>query len=301
MNLNIAKLDWPLVVLALTLAPTSTFAQDRDCSASAQSTLAQIGGISFQAPANWSADVVDGSAAIGPAGRRGKHMGQDWFFCGVQFDRQPLSAGEQTALAIRRVHDDWLTSNPQVEQDGNLTPQTALSDGRTARLTFFRSRPGEVPQERIVWASIILPSEVLHLILTSPAGKFTELTAAFDRLLSSLKVATPPQSTQPSQFPESRQESRPDPRQNLVGTWHKTVTTSNMTNVEDLELRGDGTYTCRIHYVVIRGSRLEGGGVHNGTWRAIGTSVQLSGGPGIDGSGQWPSTVADLRQYQRVK
>jgi hypothetical protein len=74
-----------------------------------------------------------------------------------------------------------------------------------------------------------------------------------------------------------------------------------MTNVEDLELRGDGTYTSKIRYVVIRGSRLEGGGVHNGTWRASGTTVQLSGGPGIDGSGQWPPTVVDLQQYQRIQ
>jgi hypothetical protein len=115
--------------------------------------------------------------------------------------------------------------------------------------------------------------------------------------VSSLKVTTSPQSSPPRRVPESRQDSR----QNLVGTWHRTVTTSNMTNVEDLELRGDGTYTSRIHYVVIRGSRLEGGGVHNGTWKANGTSVQLSGGPGTDGSGVWPPAVADLRQYQRVK
>lgn len=148
-----------------------------------------------------------------------------------------------------------------------------------------------------MWASVVQSAEVLHLILTSPAGKFTEFTAAFDRLLSSLKVATPPpRSGQAPRVPDSRQ----DTRQNLAGTWHKTVATSTMTSTEDLELHPDGTYTSRLQYVVIRGSRMQGGGVHNGTWRANGTVVQLSGGPGIDGSGQWPATVADLRQYQRV-
>ena len=95
-------------------------------------------------------------------------------------------------------------------------------------------------------------------------------------------------------------ESRRDSRQNLVGTWHRTVVNANMTSSEDVELRGDGTYTSRLHYVVVRGSRLEGGGVHDGSWSATGTRVQLSGGPGTDGSGSWPPTVLDLQQYQKV-
>ena len=139
---------------------------------------------------------------------------------------------------------------------------------------------------------------MIRLLSTSVAMLYAGMVLAC-LIVTGCTAADPERQDQTSlqrRVPESRRESR----QNLVGTWHRAVANANMTSVEDLELRGDGTYTSRHRMVVVRGWRQEYGGVHDGSWSAIGTTVQLSGGRGTDGTGSFPPVTLDLRQYQKV-
>lgn len=78
----------------------------------------------------------------------------------------------------------------------------------------------------------------------------------------------------------------------LVGTWKGTAGDSYAHQYVTLELRGDGTYTKTLS-AAVGGSNY--GGTHEGTWKANGMTVYLSG------DGNWPPYSHDLSKFQKVR
>jgi len=81
--------------------------------------------------------------------------------------------------------------------------------------------------------------------------------------------------------------------QQYVGTWERNgPNDSRATQRIILELRADGTYTKTLNATV---DGKPYGGTHSGTWKARGTTVDLSG------DGNWPSISHDLREFRKVR